>query len=155
MSGLLNNTGAVSGVIGTKTAPAIGTGTDGYVFTGTGAGVDPAWEAAAAGGIANTHISVAQVWWSFDQTTSDDTIKSSYGVSTIAQGTTGETTVNYSSAFGNTNYCVVLGADHGSNGGCGHNTPATTSVQVYVHYIPYTSGVVNYNAPTASVACFA
>jgi hypothetical protein len=50
MSGLLNTTGAVSGVLGTTSAPAIGTGTDGYVFTATGAGVNPAWEAAAGGG---------------------------------------------------------------------------------------------------------
>ena len=50
MSGIVNNTGAVSGVIGTTSAPAVGTGTDGYVFTATGAGVDPAWEAAAGGG---------------------------------------------------------------------------------------------------------
>ncbi len=47
MSGIINNTGARSGVIGTTVAPAVGTGTDGYVFTATGAGVDPAWEAAA------------------------------------------------------------------------------------------------------------
>ena len=50
MSGIVNSTGAVSGIIGTTVAPAIGTGTDGYVFTATGAGVNPAWEAAAAGG---------------------------------------------------------------------------------------------------------
>ena len=50
MSGVMNTTGAVSGVLGTTSAPAVGTGTDGYVFTGTGAGVDAAWEAAAAGG---------------------------------------------------------------------------------------------------------
>jgi len=49
MSGIVNSTGAVSGVIGTVTAPAVGTGTDGYVLTATGAGVDPAWEAASAG----------------------------------------------------------------------------------------------------------
>ena len=37
MSGILNSTGAVSGVIGTTEAPSIGTATDGYVFTATGA----------------------------------------------------------------------------------------------------------------------
>ena len=46
MSGIVNSTGAKSGVIGTMTAPAVGTGTDGYVLTATGAGVDPAWEVA-------------------------------------------------------------------------------------------------------------
>ena len=51
MSGIVNSTGAVSGIIGTTVAPAVGTGTDGYVFTATGAGVDPAWEAVAGGGV--------------------------------------------------------------------------------------------------------
>lgn len=46
----MNTTGAVSGVIGTTSAPAIGTAADGYVFTATGAGVNPAWEAASSGG---------------------------------------------------------------------------------------------------------
>jgi len=50
MSGIVNSTGARSGVIGTTVASAIGTGTDGYVLTATGAGVKPAWEAAAGGG---------------------------------------------------------------------------------------------------------
>ena len=50
MTGVVNSTGARSGIIGTTSAPAVGTGTDGYVLTATGAGVDPAWEAAAAGG---------------------------------------------------------------------------------------------------------
>ena len=55
MSGIMNTTGAVSGILGTTSAPAVGTGTDGYVLTATGAGVDPAWEAAAAGGITDMH----------------------------------------------------------------------------------------------------
>ena len=49
MTGVVNTTGARSGVVGTISAPAVGTGTDGYVFTGTGAGVNPAWEAISAG----------------------------------------------------------------------------------------------------------
>ena len=49
MTGIVNSTGARSGVIGTTVAPAVGTGTDGYVLTATGAGVKPAWEAAAGG----------------------------------------------------------------------------------------------------------
>jgi len=62
MTGIVNSTGARSGIIGTTVAPAIGTGTDGYVFTGTGAGVNPAWEAAAAGGggkVLGFHSSIA------------------------------------------------------------------------------------------------
>jgi len=51
MSGIINSTGAKSGIIGTTVSPAVGSGTDGYVLTATGAGVDPAWEAAAAGGV--------------------------------------------------------------------------------------------------------
>jgi hypothetical protein len=56
MSGIVNSTGAVSGVIGTTSAPAIGTGTDGYLLTATGAGVNPAWETAPAGGLTTASI---------------------------------------------------------------------------------------------------
>ena len=54
MSGIVNQTGAASGIIGTTSAPAIGTGTDGYLLTATGAGVNPAWETAPAGGITDS-----------------------------------------------------------------------------------------------------
>ena len=51
MTGIVNSTGARSGIIGTTVAPAIGTGTDGYVLTAT------VWqsEAAAAGGKIKNH----------------------------------------------------------------------------------------------------
>jgi len=55
MSGILNTTGAVSGIIGTTEATPVSTGTDGYVFTATGAGVAPAWEAVAAANGTVTH----------------------------------------------------------------------------------------------------
>ena len=51
MSGLLNSIGGVSGILGTTSAPSTGTATDGYVLTATGAGVNPAWEAAGGGGL--------------------------------------------------------------------------------------------------------
>ena len=69
MSGILNSTGAVSGVIGTTEAPSIGTATDGYVFTATGAGVDPAWEAVVSA--ANTPAFEASL--SANSTGSDNT----------------------------------------------------------------------------------
>ena len=73
MSGLLNSTGAVSGIIGTTSAPAVGTGTDGYVWTATGAGVNPAWEASAVGG------KILQVQVGHKTTTSSSTSADSPG----------------------------------------------------------------------------
>ena len=69
MSGLLNSTGAVSGILGTITAPAVGTGIDGYVLTATGAGVNPAWEAAGAGSVsANDVVAFKSINWDADAT---------------------------------------------------------------------------------------
>jgi len=59
MTGIVNSTGARSGVIGTTVAPAVGTGTDGYVLTATGAGAVPEFEAIPA---AVSGITEADYW---------------------------------------------------------------------------------------------
>jgi len=55
-----------------------------------------------------------KAWVVFNQ--SNHTILDSYNVSSVSQGSeTGRTTINFSTSFANTNYCMVSGAGE-SNG---------------------------------------
>jgi len=82
------------------------------------------------GGINSTHNSVAKAWVNFFQSSSDDAISSSYGVSSTAHADTGLTTVNFSSDFANTNYAVVIGGYHDTGGTVRHLSLSVGSLQV-------------------------
>lgn len=113
---------------------ALAPGSDGQVLTSGGAAANPAWEASAGGltaasqaemesassttvgvtpGVAKYHPGVAKAWVYYTEITTT-AILGSYGVTSITDQGTGDTSINFSTAFSSANYaCAGMAGDSG------------------------------------------
>lgn len=82
----------------------------------------------------------ARAWVVFDgKTGSVATIKDSYGITSVVRNGTGDYTITFSTAFANTNYCMVGSCKADSNIGIyvsEHQSvsPTTTTIRVTTWY---------------------
>jgi hypothetical protein len=85
---------------------------------------------------ANVIQGSARAWVSYNGTAG--TIRTSYNVSSVTKNTTGDYTINFSTAFANANYAATFGARN-DGGGSGANyqvlvkigtTPTTTALNI-------------------------
>ncbi len=101
-------------------------GTTGQVLTSQGSSSAVQWTSTAAKAYVN-----------FDGTSAgtNKTIRDSHNVSSVVDNGTGDYTINFSTAFANTNYVITVGHSNANNNGSTHgvlytNTITTGSVQV-------------------------
>jgi flagellar hook-associated protein FlgK len=105
----------------------------------------------------HNHPGHPKVWVNFNGT-GTVAIRSDYNVTSITDNGTGDYTVNFTTAFADSNYATIgMGQRNASNDGGGHTvvkqggTYSTTAVQVatVVHDV-----FANEDAPIVNVACF-
>jgi hypothetical protein len=102
-------------------------------------------------------VSAAKAWVNFNGTTSPGTIRSSYNVSSVTKTGTGNYILNFSTAFSNTSYAVVMGSSFNSSTGTGwlafqDDRLGTKTVSQY--YLATTDTTVYRDSPEISVAVF-
>jgi hypothetical protein len=101
----------------------------------------------------------AKAWVNFNGTTSPGTIRASYNVTSVTKNGSGDYTINFTSAFADTNYAVTGGAGTSSagvgyrflavgSGNSGNFSMQTTSVRVQTAYDALNKG-------DADVVCIA
>ena len=100
---------------------------------------------------------IAKAWVNFDGTTSPGTIRSSYNVSSVTMNSTGDYTVNFTSALANTKYSanVTCGGTSGIASGCrlsDDSTPRTTSLFRIVSF--NVANVTATNFPQVNISVF-
>jgi hypothetical protein len=81
------------------------------------------------------------------------TIRSSYNVSSVTRGSTGQYVINFTNAFANTDYCVTAGfsSNNGTNVGESIQAFPQTTSSVFVTTGTSTSYV---NSPTVCIAAY-
>jgi hypothetical protein len=77
----------------------------------------------------NGMTGIAKAWVNFNGT-GTPAIRSSFNVSSITRITTGQYTVNFTTAMPNTNYVPLCGAEWGGGQNIGTQSLTTTSVRV-------------------------
>jgi len=96
----------------------------------------------------------ARAWVNFDGTTAPGTIRASQNVSSVTRNSTGDYTVNFSTAMPDTNYCALLTA---KNGGI-TESEAPASSGAYntggFRFVVTRSGTGAVNVPFCNVAIF-
>ena len=95
----------------------------------------------------------AKAWANFDGTTSPATIRASYNVSSITRSATGTYSVNFTTAFADTNYAAVVSGGTGAgninnNNSPGNTTPTTSAfpIQTFDYAFTLTNWSYNYAA---------
>jgi hypothetical protein len=87
-------------------------------------------------------IYAARAWVNFDGTTATpSTISGSGNVSSITRNTTGNYTVNFTTAMPDANYTTVVTTERSSGAQCTYNTRQTGSVKVFTYGATGSSGV--------------
>jgi hypothetical protein len=66
--------------------------------------------------VQNGMTGVAKAWVNFDGTVSPPTIRGSFNVGSVTKNTTGDYTINFTTAMSNANYCTTLGMRNNSDG---------------------------------------
>lgn len=106
----------------------------------------------------------AKAWANFNGSTA--TIQSSFNVSSITRNTSGDYTVNFTTAMANANYVPVFTGAGGLSGvtfptygtfvtdGSGNPTTKTTSAVRYTNFNPYTPNAGGYDLPQSGVVIF-
>lgn len=92
----------------------------------------------------------ALAWVSFDGTTSPGTIRSQYNVSSVTKNSTGDYTVNFTSALSDSNYAAVVNSGNNAGGSlgawtCPYSVAASLTTSFRVVCYTYAGGVQDQN----------